>query len=321
MALDPVPWFIGGGAQHSADVARLLVHVATNGAAGVVGPGDMKVTQLPAATGTVRVAAGACIIPNTNAVQQSYALRAPSITDLSVTPTGSTSGRSDMVVALVDDPQFTGQPPANVESGPYVRFQIITNVGGAATTVPANFGYPAFPLARIDMPANTATVTDAMITDLRNLPTPKRDRRTYSAHSSGTSSTGPINALTSSTYVNWPAAAKWNIAIPAWATHAFIRADVTAYVVKDNWANGRLKVKLGSVLGDSFGSFDENYNSTQGMYRNGLTTIDTIAIPSNLRGTTQEVTIQGLRSSGAGYIDADEFTASLIDIEFTEKVG
>lgn len=319
MALDPVPWFIGGGAAHSADVARLLVHVATGGAAGIVSPGDLKVTQLPAPTDQIRVAAGAAIIPNIHAVQQSYALRAPSVTDLEITPTGSVGGRADMVVAYVEDPQFTGQPPLDVEDGPYVFVTIIEGVGSTATEVPETFDRPAIPLARINLPANTATVTDDLITNLRSVALPKRLRQTLNAPSTGTPAVGAVNALTSASYVTWPAAATWNIAVPEWATHALIRADVNSYVVKSSSTNGRLKVKLGTVLGGNVGSFDENYNATQGAYRNGIATVDTLAIPDAMRGTTQTLTLQGMRSSGTGYIDADVYTSSLVDIEFIEK--
>lgn len=319
MALDPVPWFVGGGAEHSPDVARLLVHVATGGAAGVLAPGDMRVSQLPAATDQIRVAPGAAIIPNSYAVQQSYALRAPSATDLEVTPTGSTGGRTDMVVAYVEDPQFTGTAVADPVNGPYVFFTIIEGVGSTATTVPETFDRPAIPLARIDLPANTAAVDDAMITNLREVALPKRLRQTLNKASSGTPAVGGVNALTSATYVAWPAAASWAIEVPEWATHAHIRSDVNSYVVKASSTNGRIRPQLGTVLGSAVGSFDENYNATMGPYRNSIATVDTLTIPEEMRGTTQTLTLQGLRSSGTGYIDADIYTSSMVDIEFIEK--
>ena len=168
MATDPVPWFVGGGALHPAEVARLLAYAATSGAAGVVTAGDMAVTQLPVAGTSVRAAVGGAVIPNLypGGGQQSYIGRAASSTDIPVTATGSGSGRVDLVIARIDDPQYGGTVPADVTVGPYIRFDIIQNVAAGSTTLPAGTAYPAIVLARLDIPASTATITTSMITPL-----------------------------------------------------------------------------------------------------------------------------------------------------------
>ena len=61
MSFDSVPWFVGGGALHSPEVARLLAHAATSGAAGVVTPADLAVSALPVPGASVRVAVGGAL--------------------------------------------------------------------------------------------------------------------------------------------------------------------------------------------------------------------------------------------------------------------
>ena len=55
MALRPVPWAIGHGAHNSAEGARMSLYAATNGARGVINPGDMRVTALPVPGAAVRI--------------------------------------------------------------------------------------------------------------------------------------------------------------------------------------------------------------------------------------------------------------------------
>lgn len=174
MAFDPVPFFVGGGALHSAETARLLAYAATGGIAGVAAASDLQITQLPTAGTSVRAASGGAVIPNLypGGSQQSYVGRAASTTDVPVTATGSGSGRVDLVIARIDDPQYGGTIPVDVTIGPYIRLDIIQNVAAGSTTLPAGIAYPAIVLARLDIPASTATITTSMITDLRSAANP-----------------------------------------------------------------------------------------------------------------------------------------------------
>jgi len=308
MALDPVPWFIGGGAEHSAGTARLLVHIATGGAAGIVSSPDLFVTQKPAPTDLITIAPGAAIIPNTNAVQQSYALRAPSATDLDITPTGSVSGRSDLVVAYVDDPEFTGQvlPEDEVQFGPYVKFALIEGVSPTQTTVPETFDYPAIALARITMPVNTAAVTQAMITDLRKVAMPKRTRDLYNTQPTATSS------VASTGFVDWIPQCQRNITIPAWATQIKVVGTIAGAKSTTVGTVGNVAWTLGT-LGSQATAFDFDPNS-----RSVCMTADTVSIPANLRGTTQTLKLRGSRASGTGNLVSDALSTVLWDVEFLE---
>ncbi|WP_348240077.1 hypothetical protein, partial [Salmonella enterica] len=86
------------------EVARLLAYAATAGAKGIVTPGDIKVVPLDVPGSSVRVHAGACLIPSEAAggAQQTYVGRNPSADTVSISATGSGSGRSDLIVARVE---------------------------------------------------------------------------------------------------------------------------------------------------------------------------------------------------------------------------
>lgn len=169
MALDTVPWMVAGGAVHSAEVGRTLAYVASNGQSGVTQTNDFLVRALSTPGTSVRVAPGSAALVNTYAGQtgQSYIARNTSDENVGITQTGP-QARSDMLVLRIDDPQYGGtSPEVSVEEGPYVRLSIIPNVGPIAVAIPSGTPYPAIPLARIDIPANTGTITQAMIKDLR----------------------------------------------------------------------------------------------------------------------------------------------------------
>lgn len=170
MTLETVPWMVAGGAQHSAEVGRSVAYASIGGLQGVVKKGDLQVQAQSTPGGSVRIADGVGAVANSYAGQsgQSYVARNVGYENISVPPT-SGSSRSDMIVLRIDDPEFGGSVPASVATGPYCRFAIISNVGSAATDIPAGTPYPAIPLARIDIPSGTGTITSAMIKDLRKI--------------------------------------------------------------------------------------------------------------------------------------------------------
>lgn len=182
MALDGVPWFIGGEAEHGPDVARQLLYAATGGKQGVSGPGDLKATALDVPGAGVKIAAGGGTILNRVASQQSYGVRNPTADaeSVKVAATGSSGKRSDIVICRVDNPYVDGnaQMPADPVHGPYDKFDIISGVPAGTRRLQelADYkGLSAIEICRIDLPANTGTVTSAMITDLRQLTSPRSE--------------------------------------------------------------------------------------------------------------------------------------------------
>lgn len=321
---DSVPWFIGGGAQHSPEVARLLGYAATSGAEGIVTPGDLKVQALDVPGGSVRVAPGAGLILNraTGGDSQSYVARLPSEDVVEIAATGSGAGRSDLIVAQIEDPFMAGEPwqdPADPTVGPYVFTRVIANVPAGTTSLQEVSGYggrSAIALARIDLPASTGTVTGAMITDLRKVARPRSLQVTLQANSAGEPAAGKVDAVDTVAFAKWPDVATWNIDVPAWATHAQVRGDVVSYVVKAGNTTGQVRAKIFGAGGVS-ASFDENYGTNP--HRGTLAFLSEFTIPLASRGTTQTLIFEALRSQALGYIDADKFTSSLATVVFSER--
>lgn len=223
--LEGVPWMISG-ADHSADVARVLAYAATAGTSGIISPGDLKVVPSGTANMQVHMGVGAFAVVNkSGGVQsQSYVGRGTAVSDITVATTGS-SARSDLVVVRVKDPQFAPYQglytnPTDIANGPYAFPEIIPGV--AANTVRAEqLGLPQslYAVARIDVPANTTSgITSGMIKDLRQLVAPHSSR--VLAQQSGTTWGEYLN-IGDTAWKNWPVNAL-SVDVPSWATNAFV---------------------------------------------------------------------------------------------------
>ena len=179
MALERVPYLVGGGFEHSAEVMRAALAAATSGAEGVLGAADFRVTPTAVPGTSVAVSPGNALLRNSyvGGGAQSYAVRAPSQTELPIQATGSAGARTDLVVARIDDPTYQGGAfdPATFEAA---KFEVIRGVPANTVSVAGlGLSYPAIALARVTLPASTGTVTAGMITDLREVALPRRDRR------------------------------------------------------------------------------------------------------------------------------------------------
>lgn len=331
MATDPTPWFVGGGAEHSPEVARLLAYASTSGAEGIVEPSSLKVTAQQVANGTVRAITGAALILNRYAggSQQTYALRNPTATDVTIPATGSAGGRTDLIVARVLDPQYEGQPPANPLTFQYARIERIGSVpAGTKTAKELNLGYPAIALARITLPANTGTVTSEMITDLREvaLPRTKSELRTYALTSGEGHTLGNTGAYP--TQATWPieAANAWaDLEIPEWATRMKIILTWAGVVVPPGNAWGWVWAQLGANANpDRVITQATKYDTPNGTdkQRTVLIVADEKPIPAALRGTSQKVYPSGNvlgNSSTAARLSMDSGSSMVLQVEFMER--
>ncbi|MEV0267725.1 hypothetical protein AB0H43_03035 [Hamadaea sp. NPDC050747] len=318
MAWDSVPWFVGGGAQHSPEVARLLAYSAMRGNEGIVGSGDLAVKALAVPGASVRVLPGACSIINraSGGNYQVYAGRLISEDTVPIAATGSGSGRSDLVVARVEDPWLAGEPwpdPVDPTVGPYIFTRVISGVPSTTKTVTElGLGYSAIPLARIDIPASTGTITAGMIVDLRKVANPRRERSVFTVNP------GATNTLTSTAFTAWPSAASWSVAVPSWATKAIVRASIGGVNMAVGIAHGEIRVSLGTVTTQGTG-YDETVPTGAVLDRKFWRCADTVTIPSAMQGTTQTLRIEGYRASGAtASVAADTASSCEIDIEFIE---
>ncbi|MFI0929632.1 hypothetical protein ACH4TP_37775 [Streptomyces sp. NPDC021012] len=309
MTLIPRPILVNG-ATHSAQQFRLLVADLARDNEGITRGTDLKVTQLGTPGGAVQVATGTAVVRGrVNAFQGTYACANTSTSNVSIAPTAGT-GRSDMLILRVEDPDYEGS--INPTTGEVAYFQVISNVSSSATAIPD--GRTGIPLARIDIPASTATITDAMIVDIRQIANPRRERTLLPVQSPASASTA-LGAST--TYNYFSTAPGWNVAVPAWASKAII--DVRASSLRLTVANfyGGFRATFGASLTLQSVTIDDNQGT--GTRRVPSECADTLTIPSSYRGTTQLLRAQAAGYSGnAGRIDVDASTTFIADIEFFE---
>lgn len=309
MAVENVPWMVAGGAEHSAESARTLAHMALEGGEGVTKSTDMLVKPLAIAGDAVRISPGTGGIENRypGATSESYIARVTSDTNVTIAPTAG-SPRSDLIVLRIDDPQYGGTVPADRKVGPYVRPDIIPNVGSAATKAPAGTNYPVLVLARVDVPASTGTITGAMIKDLRKLARPRRQRDILTK----TSSTATLNSTAA--YVPFPASAGFEVEIPIWATRVRVVANLAGAIAAGPGA-GFIRVQVGSLNGTST-SVDEGI--TGNPQRWASFAVLNLPVPIAMRGTTQTVNLYGQKTGGTSFSSTGA-TSLALDLEFLEE--
>jgi hypothetical protein len=308
MTLFPRP-ILTNGATHPAQQFRMLVRDLARGAEGITEGDDLKVTQRSTPGAGVTVGDGSGVIQGrVNAFQGHYSVCNTGAVNVDIAATGG-SGRSDMVILRVEDPEYEGSLDPTVDQVDY--FQVISNVSSSATAIPD--GRTGIPLARIDIPSSTSTITDAMITDLRQVANPRRQRTllTQSPASLSTDIGG-----TSGTYSNFSTAAGWPVAIPSWATKAVLSLSVGQIRYNTAVYFGGLRATFGASLTVQSVNLDDNQSNVR---RGTIVLGDTLTIPSAYRGTTQTLRFQACGFAGnSGKVGVDASTTLIADIEFIE---
>lgn len=298
------------GATHSAQQFRMLVRDLASGAQGITQGDDLKVSALGTPGAGVQVADGSGIVRSTaNTFGGSYAVCNIGSATVNIASTGA-SPRSDMVVLRVLDPEYEGSLDPATDQVEF--FDVISGVSSTATTVPA--GYTAIPLARIDIPASTSTITSGMIVDIRQIAKPRRDRALWTY--SPTAALQEIGG-TSGSFSYWSNVAGWNIAVPDWATT--VKIVLTVCQIRYSTGNffGDLSATFGSSLSMQNTILDDNGGTSP--RRGTVICADTLTLPSAYRGTTQLLRPRGAGATGnAGKVGMDSSVTLVADVEFNE---
>ncbi|MEU6318088.1 hypothetical protein [Streptomyces sp. NPDC047009] len=309
MTLIQPPMMINGG-KHPARTMRMMIRDLSRGSQGVTEYNDLKVTQRLTPGAGVQVGDGSGVVRGASWGQGSYTQYNVGTALVDIAPTGA-QARTDMVVLRVLDPEYEGSSdPLTADIG---YFYVVSNVSATATQPPA--GMTAIPLARIALPANCATVTDAMITDLRTIANPRRTRKLYTAF--------PGNPLVRLTYQDnqwhtWPTAARWNIDVPPWAVTAKIVTTIAGLREDSADVFGQMRQVIGTVNGQGTTIDDDQGAGTR---RATVVVADTLTIPAAMRGTTQALYLQTFMSkSETGNLGVDAGTSLITDVEFEEGV-
>ncbi|WP_324787018.1 hypothetical protein [Streptomyces sp. H51] len=308
MTLIQPPMMTNGG-THPARTMRMMIRDLSRGAQGVTEYNDLRVSQQTTPGAGVQISDGSGIVRGAAWGQGSYTQYNVGTALVSIAPTGATP-RTDMVVLRVLDPEYEGSlNPATDDIG---FFDVVSNVSAAATQPPS--GMTAIPLARIALPVNCATVTDAMITDLRRIANPRRERQLYTAFPS---------ALAQLTYSDnqwhrWPGAANWSIVVPSWAVSAKIVTTIAGLRLTTANVYAHMQQCFGTVTGQDTAIDDDQGTGTR---RNTVVIADSMAIPWQMRGSSQNLYLQTYMSrSDTGNLGVDGSTSLIADVEFEEGV-
>jgi len=314
--VDGVPWAVGGGAEIQVEALRLLSYVAIGGQEGVLGGTDFKVKSSDpdgpgvvvskGAAGTLNYGAGA------DGGQQAYLARQAADSDpIAIAPTGSGGGRTDLVALVIEDPQYAGQPaPASVKNGPYAKLVVYQGVAANVWKLShVDPGQTGIALARIAIPAVTATITDAMITDLR---VPMSARTSPFAQVINTP-TG--RAMPQGVYGDWLFGP--TVRIPPWANRVAMSATVSAATAAPDVSSGGLSLVLGSMATPTVAFSLPG----AGVYSaSALQVGATLVVPPAMRGTDQQFVVVGNQQTGSVPVSTDGYTSVRFDAFFSEAL-
>lgn len=180
MTVQALPWCIQGQ-EHEAEIARVAmaavfgVPVAAHtvgssittagGGHGVVGSGDLAVTQNGTPNMSVNVAAGAAVIRAGyagNITGGVYSLLNDATVNVVISAADGTNPRRDLVIAQARDNSDGGDAAADA------RIVVVAGTPAASPSDPSLTAYPnALVLARVAVAAGATSITTANITDLR----------------------------------------------------------------------------------------------------------------------------------------------------------
>ncbi|GAA4928723.1 hypothetical protein GCM10023224_05000 [Streptomonospora halophila] len=328
MTLQVDSWAVAG-ATSSEQIARLNQQAATRSGNGVLGSGDLRVSELTVPGGAVDVAAGGFVaLGQEETFQGSYFGYNVGSAEVAINPTAG-AVRSDLVILRVEDPNIDGTPWGhNPATDNVYYFRVIEGVSGTETELPANT--TGVVLARIDMPANTAAVEQAYITDLREMMDARR-QRTLRVQRGGTKSNGvdwdEAGNIVDPDFERWPQH-DWTVTIPSWATQVQVLADWDNAFLKPTGSTAGTEDARGQLWIGLLGTeevtttpsaYNFNQTSTTNGYRCSASNKDQIDIPAALRGQTVDVRMYVMGTAGQnGRLVADEWANFSVDLEFLE---
>lgn len=164
MTVQQPPSFSQNVSTESATQARQLIS-AMFPSAGVVGPDDLAVTQNATPNMSVNVAAGAAILPGTQAtLQGDYHGYQDASVNLAIAAANASNPRIDIVCAGVNDGQYSGST-TTLAANTWGCF-VITGVAAPSPVAPAT-PTSSVVLAQVLVPASATSIVTADITDER----------------------------------------------------------------------------------------------------------------------------------------------------------
>lgn len=308
-------WATNGPFKMSAERGREVAEVASGGQTGIVGPLALEVRSTSTPGPQVEVLPGMFSIQGTptgltgytSAPWQSYIRASQQTMTVPIQGTDSSGGRTDIIGIEINDPQYEGTTDSvDWATHEFWRIRVLTSQPNGRT-LPHHFdlGRPFMPLARIRIPASTATITDDMIEDLRFMAVSRTHLQllTYAVQSNRVLQPGLTHQVELAR----------DVTIPQWATHMVIMGDLKGASVSRvpgsqasgvgarGWA--RPRVMVGSITQNPendfrlertrWGAWDVPHNTRIEIPMSGEWTI-----PEDRRGATFRINAQIDTDSG-----------------------
>lgn len=302
MAFLPVGFI--DGETVNAETLRRAFWIANQGATGVAQPDDLKVTQLSVPGAGVLIAPGGAVV--TTAFQnaptiQSYTLANDATVQLNIPGNSTGSNITYYIIARVSDPQYAGEPAAT-NYLPIIE---------AVTSLPV--AKPYLLMATAVMRANTATITDADITDKRKLARARKVRNVVMKFP------GVDKVMSTASYITWPLDdGVVYVDVPIWART--LKVIVTISGIETTASSAAPAV--GGIT-TSFAGAVHPQNGIVVATSNGRQTFTgawQYAVGSSLRGqNVVRLDIKARRTSAGGNFVADYQSTIVVDYEFSEE--
>lgn len=328
MTLNFAPWAISGAEAKASD-ARTAAFAASGGQSGVVTPTDMRVTALAVPGNGLRVSSGSSVVLNhyQGDPNEAYVVSNPGThTVLSADmPPAVGAITHYLVCVVVGDPEFdqAGHPympstplsPEDAIDFEYTRIVVVPCSAGTKRFEELGLDYPAYALARIERPASTTTITNAMITDLRTLTKPRSMPEVLAGRPSSTRSS--LNSTTSpgGAWYEWVDFRPY-IEVPRWAT----RMQIITTLISVGNTDGPAVAEVRTVAHDVSGPFTD-FNTSDNQGRHTIITTHDLNV-SAVAGSSIQLRVQGRENFdlGPGYAFVDERTQVVFDVRFSENV-
>lgn len=326
MTFNFAPWAIDG-ARTTAGLARLSAYASGGGRSGVIRPLDLRVKALSVPGNGLQIMAGGATILNhyLSDPDEAYVVSNPATHTVlaSSMPSAKPASSYYLVCVVVGDPEFnqTGHPympsgpidPALAADFEYVRVVIVPCDANTTRFEDLGYNYPAYALARLEVPANTTTITNAMIVDLRQLSKP-RTESTLLLGRQTTQRVVDVNTSPGSIWINLTPAYLPFVSIPSWATRMQILTHVSG-LGNQGAAVGELRTAHGTSVGPV-----ETYDMDDVGSRTNLMTVFDQDV-SAIAGSTIQLLIQARQLfDQVGYAFSDARTQIAFDVRFSETV-
>lgn len=257
-------WAADGKFSMPTEIARLVPWLAAGGQTGIVGPESLRVTPAPTPGSSVRIRPGVFVIAATpehqtiqtgytSAPWQSYMRALFQTQTVTINSTGTSGPRIDVVGIEIVDPTIEntaeGMSDAAWLDHQFWRVRVIegANQGQSRPHHFASLARPFLPLARINIPANTGTITQAMITDLRFMAV----EREKTVEFMEPANTGSSNLTLGQSQTDWYSFPEiLGITVPQWATHVTLKGTLTSFrVAGSGTASGAARLQFTADTG------------------------------------------------------------------------